>query len=71
MLESSVTAGRSMINFTLHSSETVAGRSPKIRTEDDRARLMERIRHAIAFLQENCSVNFKFLGDVEVPRERR
>lgn len=67
MLECSIRAGRSVVNFTLHSSETVAGRSPNIRTEEDRARLMARIRDAIAFLQKNCSVSFKFLGDVEVP----
>jgi len=48
--------GRRVFNFTLHSSETMAGGSPELQTEDDILALFSRIRIAVEFLKDRVEI---------------
>ena len=51
MLAVAIADGRKVFNFTLHSSESLPGASPSIRSESDLEELLARIRRIIFWLR--------------------
>lgn len=72
MITKAVAAGRRVVNFTMHSSEAVAGHSPSIRTEQDLRNLFCKIEQLIHGLGSIATCRFVKLGalaDTQWPRQ--
>jgi len=64
MLMAAFTTGRRVFNFILHSSETMAGGAPWIKTEAQAREVVDRISRCASWLEERATVEFCTLSQV-------